>query len=113
MTDRFLDGDKSNNHSYGGELDENSDYKNQTATFHRGDIIGITKKINEGYFDDLGVNAIWMTSPLEQIHGFMGGDGFRHYAYHGYYALDYTSIDSNVGTKEQFEEFVDTAINTE
>lgn len=113
FTDRFLDGDKTNNHSYGRELDENGnenpDYKNQPATFHGGDIIGITKKINEGYFDDLGVNAIWITSPFEQIHGFIGGDGFRHYAYHGYYALDYTLIDSNVGTKEQFEEFVDTA----
>lgn len=113
LTDRFLDGDKSNNHSYGRELDksgnENPDYKNQPATFHGGDIVGITKKINEGYFDDLGVNAIWITSPFEQIHGFVGGDGFRHYAYHGYYALDYTSIDANVGTKEQFTEFVDTA----
>lgn len=113
LTDRFLDGDESNNHSYGRELDENgnenSDYKNQPATFHGGDIVGITKKINEGYFDDLGVNAIWITSPFEQIHGYIGGDKFRHYAYHGYYNLDYTSIDANVGTKEQFSEFVDTA----
>lgn len=113
LTDRFLDGDKSNNHSYGRELDENgnenSDYKNQPATFHGGDIVGITKKINEGYFDDLGVNAIWITSPFEKIHGYIGGDKFRHYAYHGYYNFDYTSIDANVGTKEQFSEFVDTA----
>lgn len=113
LTDRFLDGDESNNHSYGRELDENgnenSDYKNQPATFHGGDIVGITKKINEGYFDDLGVNAIWITSPFEQIHGYIGGDKFRHYAYHGYYNFDYTSIDANVGTKEQFSEFVDTA----
>ncbi|WP_160690765.1 alpha-amylase family glycosyl hydrolase [Clostridium sp. C2-6-12] len=113
LTDRFLDGDESNNHSYGRELDENgnenSDYKNQPATFHGGDIVGITKKINEGYFNDLGVNAIWITSPFEQIHGYIGGDKFRHYAYHGYYNLDYTSIDANVGTKEQFSEFVDTA----
>jgi len=113
LTDRFLDGDKSNNHSYGRELDENGnenpDYKNEPATFHGGDIIGITKKINEGYFDDLGVNAIWITSPFEQIHGYIGGDKFRHYAYHGYYALDYTSIDANIGTKEQFADFVDTA----
>jgi alpha-amylase len=113
LTDRFLDGDESNNHSYGRELDENGienpDYKNQPATFHGGDIVGITKKINEGYFNDLGVNAIWITSPFEQIHGYIGGDKFRHYAYHGYYNFDYTSIDANIGTKEQFSEFVDTA----
>lgn len=113
LTDRFLDGEESNNHSYGRELDENGNetpgYKNEPATFHGGDIVGITKKINEGYFDDLGINAIWITSPFEQIHGYIGGDKFRHYAYHGYYALDYTSLDSNIGTKEQFREFVDTA----
>ena len=113
LTDRFLDGDPSNNHSYGRELDENGNenpnYKNEPATFHGGDIVGITKKINEGYFENLGINAIWITSPFEQIHGYIGGDKFRHYAYHGYYALDYTSIDANIGTKEQFSEFVDTA----
>jgi alpha-amylase len=113
LTDRFLDGDESNNHSYGRELNEdgseNPGYKNEPATFHGGDIVGMTKKINEGYFNDLGVNAIWITSPFEQIHGYIGGDKFRHYAYHGYYALDYSSIDANIGTKQQFAEFVDTA----
>lgn len=113
LTDRFLDGDSSNNHSYGRELDANgkeyADYKNQSSTFHGGDIKGMTEKIKEGYFTDLGVNAIWISSPFEQIHGWIGGEGFRHYAYHGYYALDYTSLDGNMGTKDQFKEFVDTA----
>jgi glycosidase len=31
------------------------------------DIKGITKKI-EGYFDKLGINAIWFTPIVEQIH---------------------------------------------
>ncbi|GKX67242.1 alpha-amylase family glycosyl hydrolase [Inconstantimicrobium mannanitabidum] len=113
LTDRFLDGDSSNNHSYGRELDANgkeyANYKQQPATFHGGDIKGLTQKIKDGYFTDLGVNAIWITSPFEQIHGWIGGVGFRHYPYHGYYALDYTSLDANVGTKEQFKEFVETA----
>ena len=113
LTDRFLDGNKENNHSYGRELDasgkENADYKKQPSTYHGGDIKGITKKINEGYFNDLGVNAIWITSPFEQIHGYYAGQGFRFYSYHGYYVLDYSNIDGNVGTKEEFKEFVDTA----
>lgn len=113
LTDRFLDGDSSNNHSYGRELDENGkenpDYKNEPATYHGGDIVGLTKKINDGYFTDLGVNAIWITAPYEQIHGYLSAPGFRFYSYHGYYALDYSDIDKNVGTRDQFKEFVDTA----
>ena len=110
MTDRFYDGDKSNNNSY-GRL--SVDAKGSTVgTFHGGDIKGLTKKIKEGYFTDLGINAIWITSPVEQIHGFISGDdagSFAHYGYHGYYALDWTSIDKNMGTVDDMREFVDTA----
>lgn len=68
--------------------------------------------MKEGYFDDLGINAIWLTSPVEQIHGFISGDSngsFAHYGYHGYYALDWTSIDKNMGTAQEMREFVDLA----
>ncbi len=110
MTDRFYDGDKSNNNSY-GRL--SIDTKGSTnGTFHGGDLKGLTKKLKDGYFNDLGINAIWITSPVEQIHGFISGDNsgsFAHYGYHGYYTLDWTSIDKNMGTVEDMREFVDTA----
>ncbi|WP_244834931.1 alpha-amylase family glycosyl hydrolase [Clostridium sp. BJN0001] len=113
LTDRFLDGDESNNHSYGRELDQDgneySNYKEEPSTFHGGDLKGLTKKINEGYFNDLGVNALWISCPFEQVHGWVGADGFKFYSYHGYWTLDYTNIDANMGTKEDFKEFVDTA----
>ncbi|XID95592.1 carbohydrate binding domain-containing protein [Paenibacillaceae bacterium WGS1546] len=113
LTDRFLDGDPSNNHSYGRELDQHGNpypgYKSKVGTFHGGDLKGLTDKIQDGYFNDLGVNAIWITAPYEQIHGWVGGENFRHYAYHGYYALDFTEIDRNMGTEEDFRTFVDTA----
>ncbi len=113
LTDRFYDADPSNNNSYGRERAPDGSiyegYKSRLGTFHGGDLKGLTQKINEGYFEDLGVNAIWLTSPLEQIHGFVGGENFKHYAYHGYYHLDYTEIDANMGTREDFAEFVDTA----
>ncbi len=40
----------------------------------------------------MGVNAIWISAPYEQIHGYVdsGNDHFAHYSYHGYYVLDYT-----------------------
>lgn len=110
MTDRFYDGDKSNNNSY-GRL--SIDAKGSTVgTFHGGDLKGLTKKLKVGYFTDLGINAIWITSPVEQIHGFISGDNsgsFAHYGYHGYYALDWTAIDKNMGTVDDMREFVDTA----
>ncbi|MGN0537482.1 MAG: MucBP domain-containing protein, partial [Acutalibacteraceae bacterium] len=114
LTDRFNNGDTSNDHSYGRGCDANGNpvsYDNYAA-FQGGDFKGITDKINEGYFDDLGVNAIWLSAPYEQIHGYCvgcDGDSFAHYSYHGYYVLDYTESDKNFGTKEEFRELVDTA----
>ena len=59
----------------------------------------------------MGVNAIWISAPYEQIHGYVdSGDGhFAHYSYHGYYVLDYTETDANFGTKAEFKTLVDTA----
>lgn len=111
ITDRFYNGDKSNDHSYGRSTTEvdAANYENREGTFHGGDLKGLTQKIEEGYFDDLGINAIWFTAPYEQIHGALCAGGFKHYAYHGYYALDFSEVDKNMGTAEDLENFVDTA----
>lgn len=104
LTDRFYNGDTKNDHSYfrknGLSGDEN------VATFHGGDIAGLTQKLD--YFDKLGVNAIWITAPYEQAHGWVGGknNAFPHYAFHGYYTLDWTSMDQNMGTVEELRTFV-------
>lgn len=74
-----------------------------------GDIKGITIKIEEGYFDDLGVNAIWITPPIEQIHGFTDEGHGKTYGYHGYWARDWTSIDPNYGSMSELKEMVDKA----
>ncbi len=109
MTDRFYDGDPSNDGSYGRHQEQ--DPKDDVGTFHGGDLKGLTLKLKEGWFRQLGVNALWITAPYEQIHGWVvgGREEFRHYAYHGYYALDYTKLDRNMGTPEDLREFVDTA----
>ncbi|BCN30960.1 starch-binding protein [Anaeromicropila herbilytica] len=116
LTDRFNNGNTTNDHSYNRGLDKNGNiinYSDTSATFHGGDFVGITEKINEGYFNDLGVNALWISAPYEQIHGYVVGsdtsNSFPHYAYHGYYALDYTQTDANFGTAEEFKTLVDTA----
>ena len=111
LTDRFENGDESNDHSYGRSTTEvdASSYKTRVGTFHGGDLKGLTDKLNEGYFAELGTNAIWISAPYEQIHGAMCGNQFKHYAYHGYYVLDYTNVDANMGTAEDLKNFVDTA----
>ena len=104
ITDRFYDGDPSNNSSYGRALDGGD----EVGTFHGGDLAGLTAKLEEGYFSRLGVSALWITAPYEQIHGWVpGGSGdFKHYPYHGYYARDFTRIDANMGTPDDFTTFV-------
>jgi alpha-amylase len=109
MTDRFVNGDPGNDHSYGRQREATPEA--DVATFHGGDLRGLTQKLEAGYFDQLGVNALWITAPYEQIHGWVvGGDKeFKHYAYHGYYALDYTRLDQNMGTPDDLKKLVDTA----
>ncbi|MCH5202891.1 MAG: Ig-like domain-containing protein, partial [Oscillospiraceae bacterium] len=87
--------------------------KSDAASFQGGDFAGITKNIEEGYFDRLGVNALWISAPYEQIQGYCcsgnGKSSFPHYSYHGYYAGDYSQIDQNFGTADEFQVLVDTA----
>lgn len=101
MTDRFANGDKSNDVSY-----------NRTKTtgklrgFEGGDIKGITQKVDEGYFTKLGINVIWFTPVVEQIHdGVDEGTGLS-YGFHGYWARDWTALDKNFGTKKDLAELV-------
>ncbi|MGM9816593.1 MAG: alpha-amylase family glycosyl hydrolase [Lepagella sp.] len=111
ITDRFANGDTTNDVNYGRKTDYGSERLN-AATFHGGDFKGMLQKAREGYFSELGVDVVWMTDVYEQIHGWMSGSGaindFPHYGYHGYYPLDYTQIDKNYGTVEEFRELVDT-----
>lgn len=104
LTDRFNNGDKSN--------DLNFDRTKETGVlrgFEGGDIKGVTQKIKEGYFTDLGINAIWMTPIVEQIHGATDEGTGNTYGFHGYWAKDWSKIDPNYGTKEDLKELVDIA----
>ena len=111
ITDRFCNGDTTNDVNYGRLVDYGSEQMN-AATFHGGDFKGMLQKAQEGYFKELGVDVLWMTDVYEQIHGWMQGSGsindFPHYGYHGYYPLDYTQIDKNYGTVAEFRALVDT-----
>lgn len=77
--------------------------------FEGGDIAGITQKIKDGYFDKLGINAIWFTPVVEQIHGKTDEGTGATYGYHGYWASDWTRLDPNFGTEEELMELMNTA----
>ncbi|MBP5244336.1 MAG: hypothetical protein J6Z28_06415 [Succinivibrio sp.] len=108
ITDRYANGDPNNDDSYGRPYKDDSGYT--AGTFHGGDFAGLTSKLD--YIRSLGVSAIWVSSPVEQSHGWVGGGPmglYQYYSYHGYYALDFTSIDANLGTVDDFRNFVNEA----
>lgn len=101
LTDRFKNGDSSkeiylNRNKIAGKL----------RGFEGGNIKGIIQKIDDGYFENLGINAIWLTPIVEQIHdGVDEGTGLS-YGFHGYWARDWTALDPNFGTKEDLANLV-------
>lgn len=104
LTDRFNNGDSSN--------DINFNRNEETAKlrgFEGGDIKGVIQKIEDGYFTNLGVNAIWMTPIVEQIHGGTDEGTGKTYGFHGYWAKDWTNLDPNFGTKEDLKQLVEVA----
>ena len=104
LTDRFNNGDPSNDIHYNRNKETG-----KLRGFMGGDVKGITQKIEEGYFDQLGINAIWMTPLVEQIHeGTDEGTGFS-YGFHGYWTKDWTALDPNFGTAEEVKNMVEKA----
>ncbi|GAL81140.1 periplasmic alpha-amylase [Algibacter lectus] len=104
LTDRFNNGDTSNDVNF-----ERTEQASKLRGFEGGDITGVTQKIKDGYFTDLGINAIWMTPIVEQIHGGTDEGTGLTYGYHGYWTRDWTAIDPNFGTKADLHELVETA----
>ena len=104
LTDRFHNADKKNDLAYGR--------KNDAAPlrgYMGGDLKGVTQKIKEGYFDKLGVNALWITPPVEQIHAGTDEGTGKSYGFHGYWAKDFTKVDANLGNENDFRVLVETA----
>ena len=104
VTDRFHNGNPENDLNY-----DRTGATGPLRGFMGGDLVGITQKIEAGYFDSLGVNAIWFTPVVEQIHGATDEGTGNTYAYHGYWAKDWTALDPNFGTRADLQALVETA----
>ncbi len=93
VTDRFNDGDPTNNDWGAGEFDPASN-----AKYNGGDLKGIEQKLD--YIRGLGATAIWLTppvanqwwDPLVQFSGF-----------HGYWAENFMEVDRHLGTLDDYK----------
>lgn len=122
FTDRFFDGDRSNNlDNSAGDLARVTDVRSQ---WQGGDFAGITQKIRDGYFDAMGVNTLWISSPILNSHNSQPAvqlsDQKRYASYHSYHpiATGYTHLDDlgypnpiepAFGTPDELHELVNTA----
>ncbi len=104
LTDRFNNANPANDLAYGRKADAAT-----LRGYMGGDLAGVTAKIKEGYFDELGVDVIWISPPIEQIHASTDEGTGKSYGFHGYWAADFTSVDANLGTEADVRELVDTA----
>ncbi|OEF13383.1 alpha-amylase [Aliivibrio logei] len=100
-TDRFFNGNSWNDHSYGRQSTKEG--------FQGGDIVGLTKKLD--YLAELGVDVVWISTPLEQVHGWLPNKSGNspEYPYAGGATLDWTQLDTNMGSEQEMRTFVDLA----
>ncbi|OON96499.1 MAG: type I pullulanase [Candidatus Epulonipiscioides saccharophilum] len=106
LTDRFYNGDKSNDDPYNIGYDPKD-----PGTYHGGDFVGITEKLN--YLESLGVNTIWISPIVENVAYDVRHDTTPYqngyYAYHGYWAENFEELNPHFGTIEQLHELIDSA----
>jgi glycosidase len=113
FVDRFNDGGVTN-----CSVSANGSPLPPIANYQGGDWPGVTKKIQEGYFNGLGVNTLWLTVPLANTHNAgqgTGGDTHSYSGYHGYWP----KVDNNdpaqlaaescFGTQADLKSLVDAA----
>ena len=104
LTDRFLNGNPNND-----AIIKRDKPTGTLRGFMGGDLRGVIQKIDEGYFTDLGINAIWMTPVVEQIHGSVDEGTGNTYGFHGYWTKDWTALDPSYGTRDDLAELVEKA----
>jgi glycosidase len=103
MTDRFANGDTAND--LGGAVDfrlASGFDESDPGFYHGGDLKGLISKLQ--YIKNLGFTSLWVTPPVAQK-TVQGGSA----AYHGYWGLDFTTIDKHLGTESDFQNLIKSA----
>jgi len=104
MTDRFYDGDVTNNPT--GNLFSSD--KSNLKKYLGGDWQGIIDKINDGYLTNMGVTALWISQPVENVYAVMN-DASGTTSYHGYWARDFKKTNPFFGSMADFDLLISTA----
>ncbi len=103
LVDRFMNGDTLNDKPL------NRPDVNPRVDFWGGDIAGLQQKIEDGYFDKLGVNTLWL-SPLNQNplepYGFYAPKNTKFSGYHGYWPISSSKVDFRFGSNAELKSFV-------
>ena len=108
MVDRFLDGDKSNTKP----VDDPEILPK--ANYMGGDLAGVLAKIKDGYFEELGINTVWL-SPITQnpegAYGLWPEPKTKFSGYHGYWPISNTKVDYRFGDEKILKEIIEEAHN--
>jgi len=102
MLDRFRDGDPSNNVA-------STPGAAPTADWQGGDLAGVTAAITEGYFDGLGVRALWLSPFIRNPDVSYSENGHGVTGYHGYWPIRAREVDPRFGTEADLEDLVTAA----
>jgi glycosidase len=107
MTDRFADGNRSNNAPKDSPAEAND--RNNPRGFHGGDLRGVIDQLP--YLKDLGVTAIWLTPWYDNWNGVNRCDKpwCPNTYYHGYHAIDYYAVEDRFGNLATLRELVQKA----
>ncbi|MDR9853901.1 alpha-amylase family glycosyl hydrolase [Paenibacillus sp. VCA1] len=102
FTDRFSDGNPANNPT-GAAFDGTC---TNLRLYCGGDWQGIINKINDGYLTGMGITAIWISQPVENIYSIINYSGVNNTAYHGYWARDFKKTNPAYGTIADFQNLI-------
>jgi glycosidase len=103
MPDRYANGDPSNDRGgLEGPAGVTGYDPSDPGYYHGGDLKGLTANLHR--IKDLGFTALWVTPVLKQDAVENGSA-----AYHGYWGLDFTTVDPHLGTDQDFASLVDAA----
>ncbi len=97
MTDRFFDGDATNNDQGAGEFKAGDRGK-----FNGGDLRGLTQKLD--YVKGLGATAVWITPPVANQ---WFEPSINYTGYHGYWAEHFKKVDAHLGTLDDYKRLSD------
>ena len=107
MIDRFVDGKKENNKPL------NRPDVDPKVDFYGGDVVGITKKIEEGFFSELGVNSLWISPVVRNPEGPYGQwiktPATKFSGYHGYWPVALRATDPRFCTEAELRQLIQTA----